>query len=79
MPYLFNYIWIILLPVEFIAMIIWWLGQDIVNDPAGLFDIFSEYSIGTVLFQWMILLIILKLFNNKMAVTLGNHLKGVKP
>lgn len=79
LPYLFNYIWIILLPVEFIAMIIWWLGQDIVNDPAGLFDIFSEYSIGTVLFQWLILLIILKLFNNKMAVTLGNHLKGVKP
>ena len=63
LPPAFNYIWIIVLPIEFIAMIVWWMGQDIITNPAGLIDIFSESSSGTVLFQWLIMLIILVMVN----------------
>ena len=63
----FNFVWIILLPFEFLAMIFWWLGQDVYGNPAGLLDIFSRFSTGTVIAQWIAVLIVLWFFNRRIA------------
>jgi len=63
----FNFVWIILLPFEFLAMMFWWLGQDVYANPAGLLDIFSRFSTGTVIIQWIVVLIVLWIFNRKIA------------
>lgn len=67
LPGLFNWIWLFLLPLEFAAMIIWWLGQDILTNPGGLTEFFAQFSSGTVLFQWFFLLFLLLVLNKKIS------------
>lgn len=54
-----------LLPVEFIAMLSWWFYQSVLWLPESSWDITESFSLGTVLFQWTIVLLVGILFNNK--------------
>jgi NSS family neurotransmitter:Na+ symporter len=58
---LYDFIWRWLLPLEFMAMLIWWLGIHFWSDPASLFALFDKYSVGTVIWQWFLLLLVARL------------------
>lgn len=46
----------ILLPLQFLAMLGWWFWQSYSQNPHTWFNILSPFSVGTVLFQWLIAL-----------------------
>lgn len=48
----FDGVVIILLPLQFLAMLGWWLWQSYSENPHNWFNIFSPFSLGTILFQW---------------------------
>ncbi len=52
-----------LLPIQFLAMLGWWFWQSYKQDPRHWFNIFSSSSIGTVLFQWLLVLGLFIFFN----------------
>jgi len=53
------------IPIEFILMLAWWFQQSIGWGKEQVFSIFSEYSLGTTLFQWGIVLAVFILFNRR--------------
>jgi len=55
----FNFIVKILIPIEFVALLGWWFWQTIAGDPEGWWAPFKTYSLGTVLLQWVIALVVL--------------------
>lgn len=64
------------IPLEFIALIAWWFHQAIQWDPKGWWHPFHTFSIGTCLFQWGILILVLFLFNRRMSQRIRRfHLK----
>jgi len=52
-----------LLPLQFLAMFGWWFWKSYSGDPQNWFNIFSPFSIGTVLFQCIIALGLFILLN----------------
>lgn len=48
---LFDIVVFVFLPLQFFAMIIWWLWQSYSSDPDNWLKITAEFSVGTVLFQ----------------------------
>jgi NSS family neurotransmitter:Na+ symporter len=52
----FDVLVIVLLPLQFVAMIVWWFAQSYTSNPKNWLNIFSSSSLGTVLFQWIITL-----------------------
>ena len=48
-------VWIFL-PLQFLATIIWWFWQSYLDDPQNWLNIFSPFSLGTILLQWFIAL-----------------------
>ncbi len=69
----FKILFYFLLPVEFIAMISWWFYQSITWLPESSWDITESFSLGTVLFQWLIVLIIGVILNNKFNAWLDKN------
>ena len=63
----FNFIVKYVIPVEFVLMLGWWLYQSIGWGKEHIFSILNEYSLGTTLFQWIIILVVLILFNKKIV------------
>ena len=55
------------LPVQLIAMLIWWFWDSYKGDPGNWLNIFSKTSVGTVVFQWGLALIVFLLFNRVIA------------
>ena len=55
----FNFIVKILIPLEFVALLGWWFWQTIAGDPEGWWAPFKTYSLGTVLLQWAIAVVVL--------------------
>lgn len=55
------------IPVEFAVMLGWWIYQSINWSKGQVFSIFSEYSVGTTLFQWGAALAVLILFNKSLV------------
>jgi NSS family neurotransmitter:Na+ symporter len=55
----FNFIVKIIIPIEFVALLGWWFWQTIAGDPEGWWAPFKTYSLGTVLLQWAIALVVL--------------------
>ena len=55
------YTWIMkfVIPVEAIIMLVWWFYQSVTWDPDAWWRPLREYSLGTVLVQWIALIIIL--------------------
>lgn len=63
----FNFIVKYVIPVEFALMLGWWLYQSVGWGKEQVFSIFNEYSLGTTLFQWGVILFVLILFNKKIV------------
>lgn len=66
------------LPFQALAMLFWWFWTSYSGDPQGWMNIFSQLSVGTVLFQWITALIIFILLNkiiNRKMITNGSESK----
>jgi NSS family neurotransmitter:Na+ symporter len=63
----FNFIVKYVIPVEFVLMLGWWFYQSIGWGKEQVFAIFKEFSLGTTLFQWGVILFVLILFNKKIV------------
>ena len=50
----FDILVIIFLPLQFLAMLGWWLWQSYSEDPSNWFKITASFSLGTIFFQWAI-------------------------
>ena len=56
------------IPLQFVVMFGWWMYQAVVvYDPEGWWNPFRTYSLGTCLAQWGLVLLILAVFNSKLA------------
>lgn len=63
----FDMIVIVFLPLQFIAMLGWWFWSSYSDDPQNWSDIFSSFSVGTVLFQWIIAIGLFLILNRIIA------------
>ncbi len=52
----FEYLVSFLLPIQFLAMLGWWFWQSYRDDPQNWLNVFSPFSLGTILVQWLIAL-----------------------
>ncbi|MFQ6069493.1 MAG: sodium-dependent transporter [Candidatus Aminicenantales bacterium] len=59
----FDLLVIVFLPLQFLAMIGWWFWTSYADDPAHWLSIRSSFSVGTVLFQWILALAFFIVFN----------------
>ena len=59
----FDLLLSVLLPLQFLVMLGWWLWRSYADDPQNWYRIFLPYSLGTILFQWLIALGLFILFN----------------
>ncbi len=59
----FDYLVTFILPVQLIAMLVWWFWDSYSSDPENWLNIISTTSIGTVLFQWAVALAVFIVFN----------------
>ena len=61
---IFNFSIKVLIPIEFLAMIAWWFSQAITHyDPDLWWHPFRTFSVGTCIFQWGALIILLLALN----------------
>ncbi|NKB87965.1 MAG: sodium-dependent transporter [Acidobacteria bacterium] len=62
--------WVI--PAEFVVLILWWLYQATISDPAW-WNPVAIFNLGTCLFQWGVAFVLFRIFNDRMAnATLGD-------
>ena len=67
---LFGWVLQYLIPVQFAVMFVWWMYQAVaVYDPDNWWNPFRMYSLGTCLLQWGVALVLLILFNRRLAMT----------
>jgi len=59
----FDFLVKFLLPVQILAMLGWWFWDSYKKNPDNWLNPFSQSSVGTVLFQWAIALIVFLLLN----------------
>lgn len=60
----FVFVVTVLVPIEFVAMIVWWFYQSAtVFDPEGWWRLMSESSVGTAVIQLAVLAVILMILN----------------
>jgi len=59
----FDFLVKFILPVQLIAMLGWWFWDSYSNDPANWYKIFSQSTLGTVLFQWTVAIVVFLAFN----------------
>ncbi len=59
----FDFLVTFVLPIQLVAMLVWWFWDSYSSDPGNWLNIFSRSSVGTVLFQWGIALAVFILFN----------------
>jgi len=52
------------LPLQALAMLVWWFWTSYSSNPASWLNIFSQTSVGTVLFQWSVAIVVF-IFLNK--------------
>ena len=62
---LFKILFYICIPIEFIIMLGWWFWQSVQWSPSTWWNPLSIYSMGSVLLQWIIILVIGFIFNQK--------------
>lgn len=64
----FNLVVKYVIPLEFVVMLGWWFYQSIgwgKGNAGEIINIFGQYSLGTTLFQWGVVLVAFILFNKK--------------
>jgi len=59
----FDYLVKFILPLQLLAMLVWWFWDSYSSDPENWLNIFARLSIGTALFQWAVAVAIFILFN----------------
>jgi NSS family neurotransmitter:Na+ symporter len=59
----FDYLVTFFLPLQVIAMLIWWFWDSYKTNPDSWLNIFARGSVGTVLFQWAAALAVFIVFN----------------
>ncbi len=69
---LFKNIWLlkilmVTMLIEFLMMMLWWFFQSLLWYPDIWWDPFYEYTIGTCLFQWIIVILSGMIFNSKIS------------
>ena len=60
-----NYVITYFIPVAALILLIWWLAQSLV--PGDWFNPFRQFSFMSCIFQWSIVLILLLIFNRRIA------------
>jgi NSS family neurotransmitter:Na+ symporter len=69
----FDFLVKFFLPVQLIAMLVWWFWASYKGDPESWLDVFSTASVGTVMVQWGVALIVFLLFNRIISRKLGKQ------
>jgi len=59
----FDFLVKFILPIQLIAMLGWWFWDSYSNDPGNWYKIFSQSTLGTVLFQWTVAIVVFLGFN----------------
>jgi NSS family neurotransmitter:Na+ symporter len=59
----FDYLVAIFLPLQLVAMLVWWFWDSYKSDPDNWLNIFAKGSVGTVLFQWGVAIAVFITFN----------------
>jgi NSS family neurotransmitter:Na+ symporter len=59
----FDYLVMIFLPIQLVAMLVWWFWDAYKSDPENWLNIFAKGSVGTVLFQWGVAIVVFIIFN----------------
>ena len=71
----FDYLVMFILPIQLVAMLLWWFWDSYEADPGNWLKIFSTSSVGTVLFQWAVAITVFILFNRIISKKLSIHNK----
>ena len=67
---LFGWVLQYLIPVQFAVMFTWWMYQAVaVYDPDNWWNPIRMYSLGTCFMQWGVALVLLVVFNRRLATT----------
>ena len=73
-PVWFWRVSIIVLPLQWLGLMAWWITQSILEfDSEGWWNPFREFSLGTCLLQWGIILLLLILTNRHLVRRLHDH------
>ena len=56
--------------IEFFMMILWWFIQSMQWYPGSWWNPFGQFTIGTCLFQWILVILAGVIFNNKISTLL---------
>ena len=59
----FDFLVKFLLPVQVLAMLIWWFWDSYKNNPENWLNPFGQSTVGTVLFQWIVAIVIFLVIN----------------
>ena len=65
---------IVLLPVEFVFLLVWWFSKSI-GWEKNWWNPFAKFSLMTVIFQWVVVLVILAMSNSKLQKITGEQRK----
>jgi neurotransmitter:Na+ symporter, NSS family len=61
-------LWVyVLIPAQFVWMILWWFGQSVSWDPEHWWNPLGTFTIGTAVVQWALVLVVLGLFNHRLV------------
>ncbi|NIM89552.1 MAG: sodium-dependent transporter [Candidatus Aminicenantes bacterium] len=69
----FDIIVKLFLPLQFVAMLGWWFWQAYSENPNNWFNIFSQSTVGTVLFQWVVAIAVFIFFNKAITKKMLNN------
>jgi NSS family neurotransmitter:Na+ symporter len=58
---------VVTMTIEFLLMFVWWLFQSVNWNPQTWWYPFGQFTIGTCLFQWIIVILVGLIFNRKLA------------
>lgn len=58
---------LIIMTIEFLILLIWWFFQSISWYPENWWHPFEEFTLGTCLFQWLIVILTGIIFSNKLS------------
>jgi NSS family neurotransmitter:Na+ symporter len=59
----FDYLVMFILPIQLVAMLVWWFWDSYSANPENWLKIFATTSVGTVLFQWAVAITVFIVFN----------------
>jgi len=70
---IFKILFYICIPFEFIIMLSWWFWQSVQWNPSTWWNPLSIFSLGGVILQWIIIIVIGFIFNQKFVNWINQH------